>query len=454
MAKTYRAYDPNQNLLLPPSLDEWLNDDHPARYVGDAIDAMDLQPLYASYEAEERGYPPYEPRMMLKILTYGYMVGVRSSRKLQQATEDQVAFRYLAAGNQPNWRTINDYRTRNVDFFKRMFKQVVQMAMAAGLVGLRVVAGDGTKMKANASLAANKNLEKLREEEATLDRYVDGVIREAERVDAKETKRFGEADGISMPKSLASALERRTRIRDAIQQLKQREERLQDAHEEHAQERAAKEAATGRKLRGRKPKPPNPEDSKDKKANTTDPQSRILKTRQGYVQGYNAQAVVDQQTGIVVAAYVTNAENDVHELLPGLEHVKENTGQHPDRTVNDAGYWDPEQVAGVPPETEPFVATAKTHTMRKEAAASPPRGRIPTNLSLRQRMERKLRTKAGWGWYRLRGQTVEPAFGDTRENKGFKNFLLRGIDKANAEWNLVQLGRNLWKIWDRTGAPA
>jgi transposase len=190
LVKTYRPYEPNQSLLLPPSLDDWLPANHPARFVGDAIDDLDLAPLYESYEREERGYPPYEPLMMLKVLTYGYMVGVRSSRKLQQAVEDQIAFRYLAAGNFPNWRTINGFRARHTPFFKKMFKQVVQLAMDAGLVGLRVVAGDGTKMKGNASLAENRTLEKLREEEAALDRYVDAVVAEADANDAQENDRY------------------------------------------------------------------------------------------------------------------------------------------------------------------------------------------------------------------------------------------------------------------------
>lgn len=454
MAKTYRPYDPKQNLLLPPSLDDWLPAGHPARFVNDIIDTMDLTPVYAEYEKEERGYPPYDPAMMLKTTIYGYMTGIRSSRKLQQATEDQVPFRYLAAGNYPKFRSICSFRARHVDFFKDAFKQVVKLAKQEGLVGLRLVATDGTKMKANASLAANKTLEDLEKEDAELCAHIDRILREADAADAQEDAEYGDDSGLDMPKALEDAVERRGRIRRAMDRLKQQAEERKQAHEEKLRQRAAKETETGKKLRGRKPKAPDPAELNKKKANTTDPESRIMKARQGFVQAYNAQATVDAEHGIVVAAYVTNAQTDTHELGRSLEETNDNTGQYPERSAADAGYWSPEEVAAVPPDVDAFVATAKTHTMRQEMAKQPPRGRIPKDLTLRQRMERKLRTQRGWAWYRLRGQTVEPAFGDTRENRGFKTFLLRGLRKADAEWQLVQMGRNLWKIWKHRAVPS
>lgn len=430
-----------------------------ARYVSELIDELDLSRIFAPYEQEERGQPPYHPAMMTKLLVFGYTVDVRSSRKLEKACEDSVVFRFIAAGNMPKHSAIAEFRRLHLLALEDLFVQVLRYAKRNGFlkVGNLSVAVDGAKMKANAALDTNRTHEDLaKEEEKELRRIAKDLLDDAERIDQAEEALYGAQRGDELPPSVRTRKERLDRIREAKRQLE--EEAAQRAKEQEAKakdrlEREAQAAEEGRKLRGRKPSPPKPALDEEAKRNTTDPDSRIMKTRQGYVQGYNAQAAADTKSDLIVAADVTQERNDVHQLNPMLDQVTQNLGARPKEGVADAGYWSESEVTRASKRTDVYVATSKEWKQRKALRrAKSPRGRIPKGLSLRDRMERKLRTKRGRAVYKLRGATIEPRFGCIKEEQGMRGFLLRGIDGARGEWRLACTGHNLLRMWHKTKA--
>lgn len=451
LAKTFRFYDPKQSFLMPHSLDDWLPEDHLARYVGEVVDELDITPILESYD-EERGYPPYHPTMMVKILVYGYTVGVRSSRKLEQACVDSVPFRFLAAGNLPKHAAIGEFRRIHLTVLEGLFVQVLRLAKRNGFFKVGTVAIDGTKAKANAALDKNRTHEDLqKEEEVELRRIAKELLADAERIDQAEDALHGSTRGDELPKNIRAKSERLTRIREAKKQIEDEAAASAKAVEAKIDERARKEeeaAKQGRKLRGRKPLPPDSKKAEDAKRNTTDPDSRILKTRQGYVQGYNAQAAADPESNLILAADITQEANDVHQFNPMLHQVKDNTGEMPTRAIGDAGYWSEHETQHAPQDVELFIATTKDWKQRKICREAPsPKGRIPKDLSLKERMERKLLTKRGRRIYKLRGCTIEPRFGCIKEEQGMRGFLLRGTKGARCEWRLTCNGHNLLRMW-------
>lgn len=452
LAKTFRTYDPDQTLILPPSLDDWLPHDHLARYVGDVVGELDLSKIFREYEGDERGYPPYHPSMMTRLIVYGYTVGVRSSRKLEQACIDLVPFRFLAAGNMPRHTAICDFRRKHLSALEDLFVQVLRLAKRNGFVKVGTVAIDGTKMKANASLDQNRNLAELaKAEEAELRRIAKELLGDAELIDQAEDALYGPNRGDELPPGVQKPKERLERIRDAKKQIEEEAAKRAKDHEENLQRRAKLEAERGAKLRGRKPKAPDPIVEAEAKRNTTDPESRIMKTRNVYVQGYNAQAAADTASNLILAADITQEANDLHQLNPMLAQVEENLGTRPERAVLDAGYWNEDEIKKAPESVDLYVATTKDWKQRKALReAGYPRGRIPGDLSFRDRMERKLRTKLGRAVYKLRGKTIEPRFGSIKEEQGTRGFLLRGTDGARGEWRLTCNGHNLLRMWRLT----
>lgn len=457
LAKTFRSYDPKQSFLLPPSLDDWLPEDHLARYVSEVVSELDLSKIFAYYD-EERGYPPYHPVMMTSIIVYGYAVGVRSSRKLEQACVDAVPFRFLAAGNLPKHVAIGEFRRTHLSVLEDLFVQVLRLAKRNGFLKVGTVAIDGVKMKANAAMDQNRHHADLaKAEEQELRRIAKGLLDDAERVDQAEDALYGSNRGDELPPGVRQRKERLDRIRAAKKQLEvEAAERAkeQEAKQKDRAEREARAAEEGRRLRGRKPSPPEPALDEEAKRNTTDPDSRVMKTRQGFVQGYNAQAAADTRSNLIVAADVTQERNDVHQLNPMLDQATENLGQRPKKGVADAGYWSEGEVKRASKRVDVYVATTKEWKQRKALRrAKPPRGRIPKGLSRRERMERKLRTKPGREVYQLRGATIEPRFGCIKEEQGVRGFLLRGVDRVRGEWRLICTGHNLLRMW-RLGKAA
>jgi len=423
--------------LLPPALRDWLSDDHPALFVSDVVDELDLSAIFAVYEKERRGYPPYHPRMMVKILVWGYCCGVRSSRKIAGKLVEDVAFRVLAANNTPDFRTISDFRLRHLEHLSGLFDQILRLCMDAGLVKLSHVAVDGTKVRANASKHKAMSYGRMKDEEKRLSEEIERWFDEAERIDKEEDELYGEDKrGDELPEELRTKEGRRKKIREAMQRLK---ERAEERDKEAIEKRKRGEKTNHRRELG------EPKDTEQD--NFTDPESRIMKGRDGgFIQAYNAQAAVDEEAQVIVANEVTNVAPDQQHLAPMARKTKTNTGRAPQVMTADAGYWSEKGVkeveaAGV---AEVYVAVRRDrHGRRPEP---PPRGRIPKSLSATGRMARKLRTKKGHAAYARRKAVVEPVFGQIKQARGIRSFLLRGIEKVRGEWALICAGHNLLKL--------
>jgi len=446
--------DREQGYLMPPSLREWLGEGHLAWFIIDAVDQMDLGEFYASYRDDGWGAAAYDPRMMVAVLLYAYCQGIRSSRKIARALGEDVGFRVMAANQQPDFRTICRFRAEHEEALERLFVQVLRLCREAGLVKLGVVALDGAKVAANAALAANRSYEAMEGE-------VRRMLAEAKKVDAEEDALFGpERRGDELPQGLGRRAERLKRLQEAKARLEQEAAEEARAAQEHLAQRRQEEASSGKKKRGRKPEVVASTPDGEAKANTTDPDSRIMKTRQGYVQGYNAQAMVSQDQ-IIVAVGVTQEANDVQQLKPMLETLERTLQavgirERPKAALADAGYWSEASVTECsrPEGPELLVATTKDWKQRKALREQGwRRGRIPTHLSPRQRMERKLLTRRGRRLYRLRGITVEPVLGQVKEGQGCRRFMRRGLGAVQSEWSLIATTHNLLKLWRSGQAP-
>jgi transposase len=428
MAKTYRPYLPEQDLLLPPSLRDWLPENHLAYFVGDVIDQLDLKAIEGYYEQEERGYPPYHPRMMTKVLVYGYCVGVFSSRKLEKRLQEDVGFRVLAAGNEPDFRTISEFRRIHLEALEGLFQQVLRMALALGAMKLGRVAIDGSKVKANASKHKAMSYRRMQEDEKRLREEVRRLFQRAEAIDAAEDAEYGpDRRGDELPAELGRREERLRRIREAKRALEERA-RAEAEAEGQAEEEAAKA---------------KPETKAQ--YNFTDPESRIMKGPDGFLQGYNAQMAVEPVLQLIVGQAVTQEANDKKQLLPMLERVKQQCGQKPTAVLADNGYFSEENLRGAAQmRVEAYVAVGKQK--HNEIVPPCPRGPIPKKAKLLERMRRKLHTVAGRAIYARRKVIVEPVFGQIKQRQGFRQFLLRGIQKVQGEWALVCMTHNLLKL--------
>jgi len=454
MAYNLLPLDREQGYLMPPCLREWLSEGHLAWFIVDAVEQMDLREFYVAYRNDGWGAAAYDPGMMVAVLLYAYCRGVRSSRRIAQALEEDVGFRVVAANQQPDFRTLCRFRAEHEKALGRLFVEVLRLCREAGLVKLGVVALDGTKVAANAALAANRGYEAIKEE-------VGRILAEAKATDAEEDAVYGpERRGDELPEGLGRRAERLKRLQEAKARLEGEALEAARTAQEKLAERGAEEAMTGKRKRGRKPKAVEPTPSEVAKANTTDPDSRIMKTRQGYVQGYNVQAVVSEDQ-IIVAAGVTQEANDVQQLEPMLQSLERTLEaaaieERPKTALADAGYWSEVNVATCsrPEMPELLIATTKDWKQRKLLRERGcPRGRIPKGLSPRDRMERKLLTRRGRALYRMRGVLVEPVLGQVKEGQGFRKFMRRGLRAAQSEWSLAGMTHNLLKLWRSGRAP-
>jgi transposase len=424
MAKSYRPYEPDQLLLMPPSLADWVPEDHLARFVGDVVASLDLRAIEETY-TEERGYPPYHPRMMVTLLLYAYCTGVYSSRKIGRQVMDSVAFRFLAAGNTPDFRTISEFRRRHGPALAALFEQVLVLCRQAGLVKLGRVAIDGTKIKANASKHKAMTYGRMKQEEARLRHEVAELLRRADVADRDEDAHYGaDRRGDELPTELA-----------------RRESRLRTiAAAKAALEAEARAAAAER----RDPEAPPPDRAQ---RNFTDPESKIQKTGDGFVQGYNAQLAVAEGQ-IIVAQHVTPAPIDVHQALPALRQLKQTLRTVPKVLLADGGYWSDANVRTLEGQgIEVLIATQRRRRGHHVARAAAPRGRPPHGLTPQQRMERRLATQRGRGLYALRKLLVEPVFGQIKHARGFRQFLRRGLARVSEEWGLICSAHNLLKLF-------
>ena len=449
MSKTYRPWNPDQVWLLPPSPKDWLPEGDLVYFVMDVVRQLDISAITDYYERSDRGFPPYHPRMMAMVLLYSYCNGVFSSRRIQQRCERDAAYRVIVGADVPDFRTISDFRKIHLKALSGLFVGVLGLCREAGLVKLGHVSLDGTKIKANASRHKAMSYGWMKEEEQRLQKEIGVLLGQAEQVDAQEDQKYGSRRGDELPEELAR---RESRLKK-IQQAKA-------ALEARAKAKAQEEKARHEPPHSSPGEPPGPSHGNsppvvpDDKAqyNFTDPTTSIMKANnKGWDQCGNAQAVVDGENQIIVAADVTNQANDKRQVQPMMAQAVENvTKTGPDGKIiaasMDSGYFSEENVQWLENhEIDGYVATERIK--HGERVPEAPRGRPPTDLTAKQKMARKLRTKKGRTIYARRKTIVEPVFGQIKRCRGFVQFLLRGIDKIRGEWSLVCLTHNLLKLF-------
>jgi transposase len=438
MSKTFRAYDMNQQLLLPPDLRQWLHDDHLALYVSDVVEALDLSAFINSYEeGDPRGRPPYHPALMVKLLVYGYCTGRMSSRRLEQATYDDVAFRVLCCDQHPDHDSIAAFRKRHLAALGQLFVQVLQLCQRAGLVKLGHVAVDSTKIKANAAKSESLRYGSLAATAQALEAEVVRLLTEAQRLDDAEDKLYGaDRRGDELPDELR---QRETRLAK-IRQLKAEMER--EAQQAAAQEQQQKASGQPRNYRRRRWSKNEQGEvvPKDKtRRNLTDPESRLMMdlSTNSYQQAYSTQIAVDAQAQIIVGTCVTSAPNDQEQLIPTVLEVQKNLGQLPTTVSADAGYFSSAAItAEVLREIDLYVPPNE-----------PEPSAIPEAAGVRARMWQKLKSAPGRELYNRRGTIVEPVFAYIKHVRRFRQFLLRGLAAVQGEWWLICLTHNLLKLF-------
>ena len=434
MSTSFRGYQPEQSFLLPPSPRDWLAEDHLAYFISDTVELLDLSAFYERYEGDGRRNQPYDPRMMIKVILYGYATGCRSSRKLARKLEEDVAFRVLGAGNFPAHRTICDFRHDHLEELGALFVQVVQLAGEAGLVKLGTVAVDGTKVKANASRHKSMSYKEMKRQEKRLRREIDKLLAEASRIDADEDELYGpDKRGDELPEELRR---REDRIR-AIQAAKMRLE----ARQAEADRAKGRSEGDGRKSPrgGRRFKREFGVPEEKAQQNFTDPESRIMKMQGGFEQCYNGQLAVDEDSYLIVATGMTQNAADNGELLKLVESIESVNGRKPNKLLADTGYKSEANFQALEQaQIDGYIS------LGREGKAPPHRpGR---DLPATQRMEQKLNSSPGRALYRRRKGIVEPVFGWIKNVLGYRDFSVRGVEKVSAEWDLMCLAVNLRRL--------
>jgi transposase len=439
MSKQFRAWKIDEVQLLPPSVQDYVPRDHLSRLiVGLVRESLDLEEIEGSYRSDV-GQPPFDPRLMTALLLHGYASGVYSSRRLARACIERADFMMMVAGDPPDFRTISEFRRRHLEALGGLFVQVLKLAERAGLVKLGHVALDGTKMRANASKHKAMSYDRMKKREAELAAEVARWLKAAEAADREEDKHYGERRGDELPDWVADKQKRLEKIRQAKAELEA--EARAAAEEEKQRRQKAEEKRQARGGKNRKPPPAPPDDKPAPKAqrNFTDPQSRILKTKDGYIQGYNAQAAVDGEAQIIVAHSLVASTSDQDQLVKLIDGIKANLGRRPNEASADAGYCSEANLAALRKRRiAAYIATGR--------AKHPGQDKRDRGGRLTKAMRLKLR-RAGWrSRYRLRKQIVEPVFGQIKQARGFRQFLLRGIEKVTAEWALLCTAHNLTKL--------
>ena len=505
--KSFRPWNPEQTLLLPPSPVDWLPENHLVFFLLDLAAELDLEAIHAVYRQKDpRGEKAYEPRMLVVLLLYAYCVGLPSSRKIEKACWEDAAFRVLTGNQQPDHSRISDFRRRHLGALAGLFIQVLRLCQKAGLVSLGTVALDGTKVKANASKHKAMSHERMLKSERQLEAEMRALLRKAEIIDAQEDGQYGKGKrGDELPEELQRRSIRLEWIRKAKAELeaeaaaakaRQREEQAEAAEQdakaaeasgdEHRSKRAArrrrgarKRADDAQKLAMEKaeaaglelesqlmtaerdplamPQRTLPTDAAGNpkpaaQRNFSDPDSHILKGSDGWMQGYNAQAAVDADHQVIVAIGVSNQASDAVHLLPMLELIEANTGQRSDALIADAGYCSTANLTAC--ENRQLNAYISTSRQQHGQRPRPSRGKAPRDLDDRGRMDRKLRSKAGQAIYALRKTIVEPVFGQIKWARGLDRFRLRGLEKVNGEWALMATTHNLLTLFRASAAAA
>ena len=494
--KTFRPWVPGQTSLLPASPSDWLSADHQVYFLLDLVDELDLSAIVIPAQSKDpRGEKGFDPRMMTLLLLYAYCAGIVSSRRIEWACYEDLAFRVLTGNQQPDHSRISEFRRRNLEALSELFVQILRLCQAAGMVSLGHVALDGTKVQANASKHKAMSHERMLKAEAQLEKEIKELMRKAEILDAQEDGKYGKGKlGSDLPKELQRRQDRLEKISQARKTLEA--EAAAAAARDRAKQAAAAEAAAvakaeadaseQQKLRkkadrsrekaetaknlaiekareaGLEPEGLEPQAADamphrglahrangspkpSAQRNFTDPDSHIMKSDGNLLQGYNCQAAVDGDHQVIVAMGVSNQPPDVEHLVPMLERTIANTAQVPKTLIADTGYWSEDNVSACEQRgVDPHIATGR----QKHGQPPPPiHGPIPKGLDAKGKMARKLRKKAGREIYAKRKTIVEPVFGQTKEARGLRRFLLRGLTKVNGEWLLWGMTHNINKLW-------
>ena len=430
-------------MLLPPCVLDWVQEGHLAHFIVDMVEQLDLSAIYDSYGDSGRGQPPYDPEMMVCLLFYAYCIGIPSSRKIEQRTHEDLAFRMIAANRHPDHDSICEFRKRHLKALAALFVQILQLCQEAGLVKLGHVALDGTKIKANASKHKAMSYGRMKKSKEELEKEIGELLQQAEVADQQEDATYGKGKkGLDIPEELQRRETRLTKIKEAMKALEEQAARA--AEEKQKAKQHKQEEAKGTESKTPAATPPD-----KAQRNFTDPDSRIMKvsSTKSFDQCYNGQALVDDLHQVIVAAHLSQKSNDMGEVEPILDAVEANLGSiPPGMSVSaDAGYFSEDNVMLFEDALlKPFIATG-----RLKHGETPPvvRGRPPKDLTAKEWMRRKLATKAGRAVYSKRKSTVEPVFGQIKQARGLRQFLLRGKENVSAEWQIWCLTHNLLKLY-------
>jgi transposase len=461
--KNYRAWDAQQNGHDPVSPRDALPENDLVFFLIDLIPQLDLTPFHDYYAGELRGQPPFDVSMMVTLLVYAYAVGVCPSRKIAAACERNLAFRAIVGSDRPDFRTISDFRKIHRAAFKPLFLEVLRIAGELGMVKLGNLSTDGTKMRAHASRHKAMSYGYMAKEIARLEAEIERLLKEAERLDAEQDAALGSRRGDELPDELKRREDRLAKIRAAKARLEAEAQAAADAEQRRRDEAQARREAEGRRRRGKEPAPVDPTPEDKAQTNFTDPEAKIMKqSNKGFDYSYNAQAVVDGEDQIIVAAEVTCAANDKQQAVPmaraavtnleaaGIERPKAADGAVvPIPNTADTGYFSEEAVAGLEGlGLDPYLAVER-QKHHETAVESDPTA-AAAEASVREKMRQKLAATTGKVLYAARKRIVEPVFGQIKGVRGIRGFLLRGLEKVAAEWQLIGLTHNLLKIWRRT----
>jgi transposase len=434
MGKTFRDWDIEQLMMFPPCVEDFVPQEHLAHFVRNTVcEALDLSTILECY-SEERGYPPYHPTMMTAVLLYAYCQGIYPSRRIAKACRERVDFMAVTGMQMPDFRTISDFRKRHLVALGELFVQVLRLCQQAGLVKLGHVALDGTKLKANASKHKAMSYGRMKKAEAELQTIVSGWLRQAQAADAREDEEHGaDQSGEELPDWVRDKQGRLEKIREARARL--------EAEAQAQASQKGEEKKSGSSGRPRKNEPGTPKDSAQ--TNFTDPQSRIMKSHDGFIQGYNAQAVVDADSQVIVAQGLTNNASDAPQLAVMVAQIKQNTGRQARELSADAGYCSEDNLKELRRRhINGYIATGR----QKHGQATASGERKVKLGTYAYAMWQKLRRGGHRSRYRLRKQTVEPVFGQVKQGRGFRQFLLRGVRKVAGEWSLICTAHNLLKL--------
>lgn len=450
MTRKFRRWTPDQNHLFPPSPRDWLPENHLVYFLLDVSEQVDISPIVADYDSEKGGQPPFHPRMMLVLLLYAYSVGVFSSRKIMQRCETDVAFRVIVGDDIPDFRRIAEFRSRHLKHMQLLFVEILSLCREAGLLKVGRLALDGTKVKANASRHKAMSYDRMTSEEERLQQEIDELLKQAQASDAADDAEHGvDRRGDELP----AALNRRE---TRLQKIREAKAALEEQARQKAADHAAKLEAEGRTPRNDPEQAvPKPKDQR----NFTDPESKIMKTsNKGFDQCGNAQAVANEAQ-VIVSADVTDQANDSRQVEPMVKQTLENLDavgveENIRAFTADAGYFSEDNVAALDANERIDAAYIATGRLKHhEQVPEAPKGRPPKDLTTKEKMGRKLRTKKGRTEYARRKAIIEPPFGQIKHCRGFRQFLLRGLEQMQGEWKLVCLTHNLLKLF-RHGAPA